>query len=165
MATSVMPVPTTPKRYRLPETRQSITHKFDVDGVRCYATIGLYEDGSPGELFLKTDKQGSFEHGMVDAWAILFSMLLQHRIPLPAILAKFKHAKFAPRGVTNSQVKELRFADSILDYLVRWMEMKFLGTVSPSDAAPVNPVPSIDEQRCPHGKANKGNCDTCRGGK
>lgn len=115
-----------PKRYRLPDTRRSVTHKFTVGGVRCYAIVGLYEDGAPGELFLQTDKQGSFEHGMVDAWAILFSMLLQHRVPLPAILAKFKHVKFQPSGVTGSKVGELRFADSILDYLVRWMELRFL---------------------------------------
>lgn len=115
-----------PVRYRLPDIRRSITHKFDVDKVRCYVIVGLYDDGTPGELFLRTAKQGSFEHGMVDAWAILFSMLLQHRVPLPALLNKFKHAKFSPAGVTNSQVKELRFADSILDYVVRWMEMKFL---------------------------------------
>lgn len=164
----VEPLPA-PARYRMPDEREAVTHKFKVDGVRCYATIGLYPDGSPGELFLRTDKQGSFEHAMVDAWAILFSMLLQHNVPLPAILNKFKHSKFEPRGVTSSTVKELKFADSILDYLVRWMEMKFLGVKTPPEPGEVEAaikeepeLNSIEAAKCPHGFGSTGNCPTCR---
>ena len=113
-------------RLHLPQNRNAITHKFTVNNTRGYIIIGLYNDGKPGEVFLKLDKVGSLEHGMADAFSCLFSMALQYGIPLQVLVNKFKHSKFQPSGVTSSSIKELRFADSIIDYVVRWMEIKFL---------------------------------------
>jgi len=115
------------ERERLPAARESLTHKFTIDGVRCYAIVGLYPDGRPGELFLKIDKMGTTVHGFADAWSTLFSMALQYGIPLKVLTAKFSYVHFEPNGVTGSQDKDLRFADSIVDYVARWLDKKFGG--------------------------------------
>jgi|ERR1700734_2419174 len=128
-----------PQRYHLPDTREGITHKFIIDKVRCYVTVSTYEDGRPGEVFLQVDKKGSFERGMTDAWAIMFSVALQHGIPLQLIVNKFKHQKFVPMGVTQTKNRELRFADSIVDYVVRWMEIKFIHKEKVEELPPVEP--------------------------
>lgn len=165
----IQPIPLIQQRIKLPIDRQSINHKFTIDGTRCYIIVGLYPDGKPGEIFLKVDKVGSLEHGMSDAFSCLFSIALQYGIPLRIMVDKFKHMHFAPTGITDSQVKELRFADSIIDYVVRWMEMKFL--LSNGHIKPVLQHSAIGSEVCPHGKAVTdprypgvaGNCTMCRG--
>lgn len=113
-------------RLHLPQNRNAITHKFTINKTRGYVIIGLYDNGKPGEVFLKLDKVGSLEHGMADVFSCLFSMALQYGIPLQVLVNKFKHSKFQPSGITSSLNKDLKFADSIIDYVVRWMEIKFL---------------------------------------
>jgi ribonucleoside-diphosphate reductase alpha chain len=115
-----------PTRKRLPETRVSITHKFKIEESKFYITVGLYEDGAPGEVFLKSGKaMGSFEHGILDGFSILLSIALQHGVPLNVIVGKLKHMRFEPSGITESKTQELRFADSILDYIAKWLTIKF----------------------------------------
>jgi len=110
-----------------------ITHKFTVDGVDCYVIVNLFENGLPGEVFLNisdVEKRGSgigsFGHGMGDCLSILLSLALQHGVPLDLIVQKLSYTRFAPMGITNSSNKDLKFATSIVDYLVRWMDMRFL---------------------------------------
>lgn len=130
-----------PSRKRLPQTRASITHKFKIEGVRCYINAGLYENGQPGEIFLSIDKVGSVEHGFAESWAIAISMLLQYDVPLSVIVTKFSHMRFAPAGKTESSAQELKFASSIVDYVVRWLELKFLKGGNLPD------VPSVEESK------------------
>ena len=113
-----------PKRYRLPESRTGVTHKFDVGGTRCYLTVNCYADGAPGEVFLKYGKLGGAEHGWTDAFSIAFSMLLQNGVPLRALTAKFRATRFEPAGVTSN--RDIGIATSVLDYAMRWMELKYL---------------------------------------
>lgn len=128
--------PTT--RRRLPETRQSLTHKFRVADSKFYITVGLYPDGSPGEIFMRSGgKVGSFEHGMLDGWSIFFSLALQSGIPLAVICEKFKHTRFEPSGITENSDPSLRFAASVLDYVARWMEQKFLAKKGVDDVTAI----------------------------
>lgn len=113
-----------PFRRRLADERQSLTHKFSIAGHEGYITVGLYEDGTPGELFIKMSKQGSILAGLMDAFAISVSLALQYGVPLNALVTKFSHVRFEPSGFTkNSQIP---IAKSIVDYLFRWMAVKFL---------------------------------------
>ncbi len=113
-----------PRRRRLPEERQSITHKFDIAGHEGYITVGLYEDGQPGELFLTMAKEGSTISGFADAFAQAVSYALQYGVPLQDLVDKFSHVRFEPSGVTKNP--DIRFAKSIVDYIFRWMAVKFL---------------------------------------
>jgi ribonucleoside-diphosphate reductase alpha chain len=113
-----------PHRHRLPDERQSITHKFDIAGHEGYITVGLYEDGQPGELFLTMAKEGSTISGFADAFAQAISYSLQYGVPLQDLVDKFSHARFEPSGMTKNP--DIRFAKSIVDYIFRWMAAKFL---------------------------------------
>ncbi|MCM3878841.1 MAG: vitamin B12-dependent ribonucleotide reductase [Vicinamibacterales bacterium] len=113
-----------PVRKRLPDERQSITHKFDIAGHEGYITVGLFEDGTPGELFLVMAKEGSTISGFADAFAQAISYALQFGVPLQVLVDKFSHARFEPSGMTRNP--EIRFAKSIVDYIFRWMASKFL---------------------------------------
>jgi ribonucleoside-diphosphate reductase alpha chain len=113
-----------PVRRRLPDERQSITHKFDIAGHEGYITVGMFEDGSPGEIFLVMAKEGSTISGFADAFAQAISYALQYGVPLPVLVDKFSHARFEPSGMTRNP--EVRFAKSIVDYVFRWMATKFL---------------------------------------
>lgn len=112
------------RRKRLPETRESITHKFSVANHKGYLTVGLYPDGSPGEIFISMAKEGSTIGGIMDAFGIQTSLALQHGVPLKTMVSKFKHIKFDPNGMTSN--KDISFANSIVDYIFKWMENKFL---------------------------------------
>lgn len=112
-----------PVRYRLPDTRNSITHKFTVDTHEGYMTVGLFEDRKPGELFIKMAKEGSTLGGLMDTVGILTSMLLQHGVELETIAAKLKNTRFEPSGFTKSDV--VNEASSIPDYIFRWLEHVF----------------------------------------
>ncbi len=120
----VVKVVETPKRRKLPDERHSLTHKFDIAGHEGYITVGLFEDGTPGEIFLVMAKEGSTISGFADAFAQAVSYALQYGVPLQALVDKFSHARFEPSGMTKNP--EVRFAKSIVDYIFRWMATKFL---------------------------------------
>lgn len=111
-------------RRRLPDERQAVTHKFSVAGHEGYITVGLYEDGTPGEVFITMSKEGSTISGLMDAFATSISMALQYRVPLRVLVEKFSHMRFEPSGFTNN--RDIPIAKSILDYIFRWMGKKFL---------------------------------------
>jgi ribonucleoside-diphosphate reductase alpha chain len=113
-----------PQRRKLPDERQAITHKFDVAGHEGYITVGLFEDGTPGEIFLVMAKEGSTISGFADAFAQAISYALQYGVPLQTLVDKFSHSRFEPSGMTKNP--EVRFAKSIVDYIFRWMATKFL---------------------------------------
>ena len=118
------PVVGTPYRRRLPDERQAITHKFSIGGHEGYLTVGLFEDGQPGEIFITISKEGSTLSGVMDCFATTVSLSLQYGVPLKVLVNKFSHVRFEPSGVTNN--KDIRFAKSIIDYIFRWMALKFL---------------------------------------
>jgi ribonucleoside-diphosphate reductase alpha chain len=111
-------------RRKLPDERQAITHKFDIAGHEGYITVGLFEDGSPGELFLVMAKEGSTISGFADAFAQAISYALQYGVPLQVLVDKFSHVRFEPSGMTKNP--DVRFAKSIVDYIFRWMATRFL---------------------------------------
>ena len=113
-----------PTRRKLPDERHSITHKFDIAGHEGYITVGLFADGTPGEIFLTMAKEGSTISGFADAFAQTISYALQYGVPLQVLVDKFSHARFEPSGMTKNA--EVRFAKSIVDYIFRWMATKFL---------------------------------------
>ncbi len=118
-----------PVRHRLPDTRRAITHHFTIrsqdgsvhDG---YITVGMYEDGSPGEIFVTVAKEGSTISGLMDAFATAVSIALQYGVPLEALVKKFSHMRFEPSGVTTNP--EVRVAKSMVDYIFRWLASQFL---------------------------------------
>ena len=128
-----------PIRRRLPDERASFTHKFDIAGHEGYITAGLYEDGSPGEIFLVMAKEGSTISGFADAFAQAISYALQYGVPLQVLVDKFSHARFEPSGMTKNP--EIRFAKSIVDYVFRWMAAKFLSAEAKYNAGLNVPEP------------------------
>jgi ribonucleoside-diphosphate reductase alpha chain len=113
-----------PLRRRLAETRTAITHKFDIAGHEGYFTVGLFEDGTPGELFITMAKEGSTIGGLMDSIGTLTSMALQYGVPLDALVKKFAHQRFEPSGFTKNP--DIRNASSITDYVFRWMAIQFI---------------------------------------
>jgi ribonucleoside-diphosphate reductase alpha chain len=113
-----------PFRRRLPDERHSITHKFSIAGHEGYITVGMFEDGQPGEIFVTMAKTGSVVSGLMDSFATAISMTLQYGVPLRVLCDKFSHTRFEPSGITNNA--EIRFAKSIIDYIFRWLALKFL---------------------------------------
>jgi len=164
--------PATPNgRVRLPDTRDSTTHKFSVGGVEGYLTVGLYSEGYPGEIFLNISKEGSTIGGLCDAWATAFSMGLQYGVPLDKLCRKFKGSSFSPSGFTGSD--EIRSATSIVDYVASWLELRFLGAddidiqdEESGDDIPTyrKEIPYLSGGVCPEcGKptSRTGSCTTC----
>ena len=119
-----------PYRRKLPDERSAVTHKFSVGAHEGYLTVGLYEEGQPGEIFITMAKEGSTVSGLMDSFATAVSLALQYGVPLKVLCDKFSHMRFEPSGWTNNA--EIRFAKSIMDYIFRWMACKFL----PKDAQP-----------------------------
>ena len=113
-----------PVRRRLPDTRPSITHKFSIEGHEGYINVGMYEDGTPGEIFVTMAKEGSTISGMMDAFATSISLTLQYGVPLRDLVQKFSHMRFEPMGRTEN--RELPVAQSIVDYIFRWLASQFL---------------------------------------
>ena len=113
-----------PVRRRLPATRTSLTHKFAIEGHEGYITAGLYEDGSPGEIWLTMAKEGSTLSGMMDSFATSISIALQYGVPLRDLVNKFSHMRFEPSGRTENN--EIPVAQSIVDYIFRWLASQFL---------------------------------------
>ena len=131
-AAAVVAAQPKPVRRRLPDERRAITHKFDIGGHEGYVTVGLFEDGTPGELFLVMAKEGSTISGFADAFAQAISYALQYGVPLQVLVDKFSHTRFEPSGMTKNA--EVRFAKSIVDYVFRWMATKFLSAEAQWDA-------------------------------
>ncbi len=114
-----------PIRRKLPDERQSVTHKFSIGGHEGYITVGLYEDGTPGEVFISMAKEGSTISGLMDSFATSISYALQYGVPLKFFVDKFSHVRFEPSGWTGNP--QVPYAKSIMDYIFRWMGAKFLG--------------------------------------
>ncbi len=112
------------RRERLPDTRNSLTHKFNIAGHEGYLNVGLYPDGRPGELFITMAKEGSTVGGLMDAFGTAISMSLQYGVPLEVLVNKFSHTRFEPMGHTTNP--DIRIAKSMLDYIFRWMGITFL---------------------------------------
>ncbi|HTV57290.1 MAG TPA: vitamin B12-dependent ribonucleotide reductase [Verrucomicrobiae bacterium] len=143
-------------RRKLPNERNSITHKFSIGGHEGYLTVGKYEDGAPGEIFIKMAKEGSTLSGIMDAFALSVSIALQYGVPLRALVDKFVNARFEPSGYTGNP--DVRYAKSIVDYIGRWLGGKFISpdyldhtaaagetdvaTETPAVKAPAAPVAS-----------------------
>jgi ribonucleoside-diphosphate reductase alpha chain len=115
-----------PMRKKLPDERQAITHKFSVSGHEGYLTVGLYEDGKPGEIFVVMAKEGSTISGLMDGLATSISIALQYGVPLKTLVTKFSHTRFEPSGFTNNP--QIPIAKSVMDYIFRWLASKFLST-------------------------------------
>ena len=129
-----------PVRKRLPDERPSITHKFSVGGHEGYLTVGLYEDGRPGEVFLNMAKEGSVISGLMQTIALMTSVSLQHGVPLEFFVEKFSHIRFEPSGFTNN--KDIPIAKSIIDYVFRWLGLKFL----PDSQIVADEVASLEDE-------------------
>jgi len=143
------PVPA-PFRRKLPDERRSITHKFDVGGHEGYITVGLYDDGKPGEIFLKMSKEGSTVSGLMDAFATAISLTMQYGVPLEALVKKFTHMRFEPAGFTKNP--EVPIAKSLVDYVFRWLGSKFLSAddklavgIIARDSSSNEPMPVIQQ--------------------
>ncbi len=113
-----------PARRRLPDEREAITHKFSIAGHEGYVTVGKYEDGTPGELFVVMSKEGSVVSGLLDSFATAVSLALQYGVPLKVLIDKFSHSRYEPSGFTTNP--QIRMAKSITDYIFRWLALKFL---------------------------------------
>lgn len=130
--------PPHPVRRRLPATRTSITHKFSIEGHEGYITAGLYEDGSPGEIWLTMAKEGSTLSGMMDAFATSISLALQYGVPLRDLVNKFSHMRFEPSGRTENS--EIPVAQSIVDYIFRWLASQFLSEEEKEEFGVLSPT-------------------------
>lgn len=132
-------------RRRLPTTRTSVTHKFQLGGPehKGYVTVGLYEDRSPGEVFIRMAKTGSTIAGLLDSLAIVVSMALQHGVPLDSICTKLAYQQFEPAGHTGP---EFKFASSVVDYVARWLQARF---VNPAEKPCVKEIMEYEERTLP----------------
>jgi ribonucleoside-diphosphate reductase alpha chain len=119
-------------RRKLPDERESITHKFSIGGHEGYITVGKYEDGAPGEIFITMAKEGSTISGLMDSFATMTSLALQHGVPLQLLVDKFTHTRFEPSGFTKNP--EIPMAKSIMDYIFKWLASKFLSRDSQTAA-------------------------------
>jgi ribonucleoside-diphosphate reductase alpha chain len=113
-----------PLRHRMPDTRMSLTHRFEIAGHEGYITVGLYEDGQPGELFITMSKEGSTIGGLMDTVGTLTSIALQYGVPLESLAKKFAYQRFEPSGFTKNP--DIRNATSITDYVFRWLACQFI---------------------------------------
>jgi len=140
-----------PVRRKLPDERAAVTHKFSIGGHEGYITVGMYEDGAPGEIFITMAKEGSTISGLMDAFATAISFNLQYGVPLKFLVDKFAHVRFEPSGWTGNQ--QIPYAKSIMDYIFRWLGARFLGpehavtevgdtmTLRPTEPSPQQDLP------------------------
>jgi ribonucleoside-diphosphate reductase alpha chain len=117
-------VVTEPYRRKLPDTRESLTHKFSIGGTEGYITVGKYDDGTPGEVFIQMSKAGSTINGLMDCVGTLVSLCLQYGVPLETLVKKFSHVRFEPEGMTKN--RHIPFAKSVIDYVARELGMEFI---------------------------------------
>jgi ribonucleoside-diphosphate reductase alpha chain len=135
---------TRPRRRRLPDERISVTHKFSIAGHEGYITVGMYDDGSPGEIFIRMAKAGSVVSGLMDSFALAISLSLQYGVPLQVLVDKYSHSRFEPSGFTTNP--QIPIAKSIMDYIFRWLGMKFLR----DDEQPPADAGAADDVASPH---------------
>jgi ribonucleoside-diphosphate reductase alpha chain len=126
-----------PVRRKLPETRQAVTHEFNIAGHEGYLTVGLFEDGTPGELFITMAKEGSTIGGFLDTIAMLTSLSLQHGVPLELLVKKFVRMRFEPSGFTAN--RDIRNAPSITSYIFSWMGNEFIPGYKQANQPPNQP--------------------------
>src|SRR5262249_45133834 len=112
------------QREKMPVERNSITHKFSVGGHEGYITVGMYEDGRPGEVFIKMSKEGSTLSGVMDGLALTISLGLQYGVPIKVFVDKLVNTRFEPSGITSNP--NIRFVSSVLDYIARWLGGRFV---------------------------------------
>ena len=155
-----------PIRKKLPDERQSMTHKFRIGEHKGYLNVGYYENGKPGEIFVTMAKEGSTVRGLMDTVATLVSICLQYGVPLEDLVRKFEYVKFEPNGITNTD--GIRFAHSIVDYIFRWLGKRFLEAPAPAEGAapaptlfPAEPVVREKESKG-NGNGNGGSAGTNR---
>jgi ribonucleoside-diphosphate reductase alpha chain len=141
--TTAAATPPKPYRRRLPDERASITHKFNVAGHEGYLTVGLYEDGQPGEIFLRMAKEGSTISGLMDAFATAVSLALQYGVPLTDLINKFSHLRFEPAGFTTNP--DVPMAKSLVDYIFRYLATKFLSRADQDVVGVVNRQMTLSE--------------------
>ena len=141
-----------PMRRRLPDTRASKTHKFNVAGHEGYLTVGLYDDGQPGELFITMAKEGSTIGGLMDSLGTAISVALQYGVPTSSLVTKFSHQRFEPAGMTHN--RDIPFAKSLVDYIFRWMGMEFVQGYREANA-PQRPSDKKAEAKKPSAAAAK----------
>ncbi len=127
-------------RHRLPDERASLTHKFAIAGHEGYITVGLYPNGQPGEIFIRMAKEGSTVSGLMDSFATAASLALQHGVPLKVLCEKFAHSRFEPSGWTGNE--HIGYAKSIMDYIFRWLQLRFLSGQQLSLFAGLKPAAS-----------------------
>ncbi len=136
-----------PARHRMPDTRMSLTHRFEIAGHEGYITVGLFEDGMPGELFVTMSKEGSTIGGLMDTVGTLTSIALQYGVPLESLVKKFAYQRFEPSGFTKNP--DIRNATSIADYIFRWLGCQFIQgykeATSPLRAQPELPMKEIPD--------------------
>ena len=157
------------QRRKLPRERKSITHKFDIVGHEGYIHVGMYDDGTPGELFIKMSKEGSTVSGLMDSIGILTSIGLQYGVPLSLLIDKFSFTSFEPKGMTDNP--KIRFAQSVIDYVFRWLEQKFCASANETPIevvdAPTSKMASkrkdsgLTCQKCGNPAQRAGTCISC----
>lgn len=156
-----------PLRRRLTDERTAVVHHFSVGGHEGYLIVGLYENGQPGEIFIRMAKAGSTIAGLMDSFGIAVSLALQYRVPLRVLCGKFSHTRFEPSGWTA--VKEIGYAKSLMDYIFRWLALKFLPASSPPqtgarDHQTIVPAPaSLRGEECGRGEGEAPACKECGG--
>src|SRR5262247_4003760 len=160
-----------PIRHKLPDERQARTHKFSIAGHEGYLTVGLYDDGQPGEIFLRMAKEGSTVSGLMDTIATMTSIALQYGVPLKALVDKFSHTRFEPAGFTNN--REIPIAKSVMDYVFRYLGNRFLHEPEIADEQESSPEESGLEPRVaavaggsgvdplPYGIVNQADAPSC----
>ncbi|MCA9389595.1 MAG: hypothetical protein KC585_03245, partial [Candidatus Magasanikbacteria bacterium] len=139
-----------PRRRRLQDERKAITHKFQVGSCEGYVTVGLYEDGQPGEIFIRLAKERGAIAGMVDSLATAISIGLQYGVPLKVLVNKFAHAKYEPSGPTQNP--NIPHAESIVDYIFRWLALRFL---TPEERQTIGVVGERNHHQVPVNNSNQ----------
>jgi ribonucleoside-diphosphate reductase alpha chain len=157
--------PATLQRRRLPDERRAITHKFSIAGHEGYITVGMFEDGSPGEVFITMSKEGSTISGLMDSLATSISLALQYGVPLHVLCDKFSHTRYEPSGFTGN--KEIPIAKSITDYIFRWLALRFMkseGGPAPevlNAVMPLTPKLEAHEKSVYRAQADAPSCADC----
>jgi ribonucleoside-diphosphate reductase alpha chain len=150
--------PPAANRHRLPGERAGVTHHFSIAGHEGYLTVGIYPNGQPGEIFIRIAKEGSTIAGLMECFGTVVSVSLQHGVPLQVLCDKLSHTRFEPSGWTGNE--ELGYAKSIMDYLFRWMELRFLsGKQLPLFTQQMAAPASISQFR--HDNDDAPSCVTC----
>jgi ribonucleoside-diphosphate reductase alpha chain len=141
------PVATEPYRRHLPDERPAVTHKFRVGEQEGYLTVGLFEDGTPGEVFIKMAKEGSTVSGLTDAVALLTSISLQYGVGMEKLASKLEQTRFEPYGATGNP--DIPFATSVLDYIFRWLRIHFEEAPAVPEATDGTPAGLLSGLTCP----------------